>query len=598
MKRSLLFILSCLSFTSIFSQLYVSQNSYVFVNNQFVFVTQDVNLQTNGDFYLRNNSQLLQGTSGTSTNKGGGKLSVFQEGTVNNYQYNYWCSPVGNASATPGNESFGITMLHQPTGLRTSTPAIILPQSNRNGVANPLSIAPNWIWKFIQSNAYAQWIFVGSTTNINPGEGFTMKGTAGTDSTIAQLEENIQNNPGSKQRYDFRGKPNDGDISVPIADGNLTLVGNPYPSAVDLNAYLMDASNASVIDGPAYFWEQAEVNSHYISQYEGGYGVYTPVTNVYTRAVFLHYNSSGTPGVPTGVIGTDIKRRYAPVGQGFMVRGKANGVITMKNSFRRYVKEGASNNSEFARNNFNSSRNNVASNEVETEDLSISYLRINALFNDSSVRPTTLTFFDTATDGVDYGADAISSSGIVEDFYFVIPDDPHEYVVAAVRFDVNKRIPVAFRCNATTNFKLQVKESFNFDPNQNVYLLDKSTGIFYDIKNNYFDITLPASNDRNRFEITFTNTILSNPTEVLGDVFTIIQENSINSLKIYNPESKDIVNFELYDITGKLVLKKQNMGKATQYEFSTSAYSNGLYVVKLDTRDNLKLIKKIIIENK
>jgi hypothetical protein len=45
---------------------------------------------------------------------------------------------------------------------------------------------------------------------INAGEGFTMKGT----SEVNTYCKWVQNNPGSKQRYDFRGKPNDGTIQL------------------------------------------------------------------------------------------------------------------------------------------------------------------------------------------------------------------------------------------------------------------------------------------------------------------------------------------------------------------------------------------------
>ena len=143
MKKLLLIIVVTIGFSNLsFGQMYVSPTSYVFVNDQFVYVKQDVNLNTTGNFYLRNNAQLLQGTTGAGANSGTGSLSVYQEGTTNNFQYNYWCSPVGNASALVGNEAFGITMLNRPTGLTTSTAATILPTNNYNGTASPLAIAP------------------------------------------------------------------------------------------------------------------------------------------------------------------------------------------------------------------------------------------------------------------------------------------------------------------------------------------------------------------------------------------------------------------------------------------------------------------------
>ena len=55
MKKILLTLAVTAGFYSICSaQMYVSPSSYVFVNDQFVYVTQDVNLDNTGNFYLRN----------------------------------------------------------------------------------------------------------------------------------------------------------------------------------------------------------------------------------------------------------------------------------------------------------------------------------------------------------------------------------------------------------------------------------------------------------------------------------------------------------------------------------------------------------------
>lgn len=614
MKKIILSTLGLLGSFTAFSQMYVSPNSYVFVNNQFVYVKQDVNLQNNGNFFLRNNSQLLQGTTGAGANTGAGKLSVFQEGTVNNFQYNYWCSPVGNASAVVGNEPFGITMLHQPNSVMGSTPATILPTNNYNGTASPLAIAPYWIWRFVTSNAYAQWAYVGSATGINAGEGFTMKGTSGTDATIAHAVENVQNNTGSKQRYDFRGKPNDGNMAVAVSAGNFTLVGNPYPSAIDLEAYLLHPANAAVINGQAYFWEQVTVNTHVLNQYQGGYGIYNPVTHIYTPAAFWTYDGSGnqTGGIPFGS-GTVFQRRFTPVGQGFMVLGTAAGNVTMQNAFRVFVKEGVVNQSQFARTGEVASTDvydpnseffpeipNVAGTDyTQIRKGTAPYIRIHAMYNNGGVRPTTIAFLDTATDGFDYGADGRSPSGEAAEFYYILPDMPHEYVATAVKFDIDKRIPVGFRCTAQTNFKLQVKDVVDFDVNQNVYLHDKVTGVYYDIKNNIFDMTLPAGNNTTRFEVTFKNTdvVLNNPNETI-ESFTVYQNNQNAMLTVYNTLNKDITSLMMYDVTGKVVIEKNNLGTADSYEFSTAGLSDGVYVVKAKTKDNLDMSKKVIVSRR
>jgi hypothetical protein len=45
-------------------------------------------------------------------------------------------------------------------------------------------------------------------------------------------------------------------------DWRLVLTGNPYPSAIDLSAFLLDATNTTV----HIFWEQDKtIDSHYIA---------------------------------------------------------------------------------------------------------------------------------------------------------------------------------------------------------------------------------------------------------------------------------------------------------------------------------------------
>lgn len=615
MKKDILSVLAFLSFFTTFSQMYVSPNSAVFINNQFMYVAQDVNLQNNGNVYLRNNAQLLQGAVGVGTNTGAGKLSVFQEGTVNNFQYNYWCAPVGNATAALGNEPFGITMLHRPTGVTTSVPATILAMNNYNGTASPLAIAPYWIFRFITANAYAQWVQVGSATGINAGEGFTMKGTSGNDATIAQAVENVQNNLGSNQRYDFRGKPNDGNITVAVSNDNFTLVGNPYPSAIDLNSYLLDPANAAVINGTAYFWEQSTVNTHVLNQYQGGYGKYT-ASGGYLPADIWTYNADGTYNADTGANGVVYQRRFTPIGQGFMVMGTGAGTVTMKNIFRRFVKEGPAVFSQFARTNQPTTASvyddnseffpeipNIAG--IDYTQVKKGYapqLRIDAVVNENmGVVHTALGFGDNFTDGFDYSADArATSDGAPYNFYYVLEDVTFETAMSLTTFNVDKRIPVGFRSVAQAKFKVKVSDIlYGFDANQNVYMHDKQTGIYYDIKNNEFDITLPAGDNKTRFEITFKNTdiVLSTPSEVAA-TFTVVQNNENAMLTIYNSLNKDITAVLMYDITGKVVVNKINLGSNATYEFSTSSLSEGVYVVKAKTKDNLEITKKVIVSRK
>ena len=72
---------------------------------------------------------------------------------------------------------------------------------------------------------------------------------------------------------------NNGDILNTVAPAKWTLVGNPYPSAIDALDLIHDPQNTSSINGVLYYWEQQPGNgstgSHYIADYVGGYASYT-----------------------------------------------------------------------------------------------------------------------------------------------------------------------------------------------------------------------------------------------------------------------------------------------------------------------------------
>jgi hypothetical protein len=612
------------------AQLYVSPNTYVYVNDQYVYATGNVELKDpTSNLFLRNSSQLLQGTSGAGNNRGNGALSVFQDGTVNNYQYNYWCSPVGiPVAASTVNDSFGIVNLGRPTTVTATTFTAPLAMAAVDGISSPLQIASRWIYKFLSSTTYSQWFSVGANPTIAAGEGFTMKGTSGTDGTTITNETGT-NNSGSNQRYDFRGKPNDGNISVSVANGNFTLVGNPYPSAIDINMVLgkdapgpdtlwgtaddIGAINNPSINGTAYFWEQSVVNSHLIAAYQGGYGKYTPGGG-YLRSDIWSYNADGTQNLdlnPDGGAsnqdGTTFARRFSPVGQGFMVMGTAAGSVTMQNKFRTFVKEGGT--SQFAK----SSSNTVQGNEFYPEipnvagtDYTIQkkgyapQLRINAIVNTNQgfIR-TALGFADGYTNGFDSAADARASSDTAPfSFYHILEGSDKEYAMSFSPFDINKKCPVGFRNNIPATFKIKVIGTlYGFDDNQMVYLHDKTTDLYHDIKNAEYEVSLPAGVNNNGYEITFVENALSTNDNVASN-FDVFQNNGSGFLTIKNPEAIDLKSCTLYDVSGKTILSKANLGSNVSYEYSTVGLSEGVYIVKLITGANQEITKKVSIFTK
>jgi len=592
MKKKIIFLFSMISIQS-FSQMYIGALTPVYVKNQVIYVGQNINLTSNSALYLRNQSQLVQGTAGLSSNTGTGVLSVYQEGTSDNYDYNYWCSPVGTAgSATVGNTNFGVTLLGRPTSSIATVAATVLPTSNSDGTSSPLAIASRWIYKLANANNYSQWVQVGSATTIAPGEGFTMKGTSGSDTTDPE-GTGIVNNPGTgAQRYDFRGKPNDGNINVPVGSGNAaTLTGNPYPSALHLNAFLLDASN-SACTRIAYFWEQDKtVNSHLLSAYKGGYATYSPIsiasTGIYTPATFNTYKSDGSINNTGTSSMTAVPRKYTPIGQGFIINGTANSTVTFKNEHRVFYKEG-SGLSQFAK----SSKDETST--TDEEAAIISHFRINTSINNQFTRQIALAFLPQATDGVDPGIDALNIDDLPGDVSFLIENG--NYVIQGIPLDLTKKIPLAVKVTTSTTMKFNIPEVINFDPLQNIYLYDGLDSSYHDIKNGSYLITIAPGTYTDRFKITFSDKTLGIKKEIKSN-FIISQDNENQLLNVSNPNNITITSFKLYDVLGKAVLTINKLGVEQNYIFPTSGLSTGIYFATFLTADNEKISQKVIISN-
>ena len=77
LKKALLIMTGIFIQNSVNAQMYVGPDSYVFANNEVVFLKQQLELNaTTSNFYLRQDAQLLQGTTLAGANKGTGSLSV------------------------------------------------------------------------------------------------------------------------------------------------------------------------------------------------------------------------------------------------------------------------------------------------------------------------------------------------------------------------------------------------------------------------------------------------------------------------------------------------------------------------------------------
>jgi hypothetical protein len=160
---------------------------------------------------------------------------------------------------------------------------------------------------------------------------------------------------------------------------------------------------------------------------------------------------------------------------------------------------------------------------------------------------------------------------------------------------MDKKIPIGFKNTNQANFKITVKGMLNFTGTNAVYLHDKTTDLYHDIKNDFYDLTLPAGVNNTQFEITFKNNVALGVDETARQSFVVYQNNTTKNLTISNPLLLDLATCNLYDVAGKLIFNKKDLGSNSSYTFSTSGLSDGIYIVKIATKDKIEVGQKIII---
>ena len=322
-----------------------------------VSVTNNWYLQLDGTLDLADDSQLIQTEHSDLVTSATGKILRRQEGNTDSYWYNYWSSPVGTTGATTlsdnngssnnaNNSPFNIDMLMEGDGI---TAMEFTSEFDDLG-----KISDRWLYSFQNGLTYYDWVTLTPSSNILPGIGYTQKGT-GVDTNPDPLI--------TEHQYTFVGKPNNGTILIPAddVDGDdtgvgesvqdpdtdtytltTTLIGNPYPSALDAEEFIrdnIDLDNGSlnpIIEGTILLWEQWAGDSHWLAEYEGGYGF---INLTETARAYQHPDIAISDPKNPDNRGIKTPTKFIPVGQAFFVEVVNDGNIEFNNGQRVFKQE-------------------------------------------------------------------------------------------------------------------------------------------------------------------------------------------------------------------------------------------------------------------
>ncbi|MEE9407581.1 MAG: T9SS type A sorting domain-containing protein [Polaribacter sp.] len=506
-------------------------------------VTNGIN--NNGDIRLVGTSQLVQThTTVANLNTGSGNLHVDQTASTSSvYHSGYWSSPVSVGASYAINDVLKDGSVPTATTVTAGEAVDIdfIAGHDGSSASSPIEISTRWLAIF---NNAADWTrFVSPTaTVLTSGLGWNMKSVGST--------------------FTFKGIPNDGEYSFPIAVDNYSLLGNPYPSALDAEAFI--TQNAGEFNGELYIYNSASDNTHVRGNYTGTY-------------------STIVSGVSVGA------GRYLPIGQAFFVTREVAGTgnITFRNSQRTLTT-------------LSDTDGIVARNSKKRESNTskgLPVLKIGFEFDLSNTEKRlrqVAVAFRGLTNNYDRGFDAEMWSLQPTDMYLKVNDRESPFIITGVaNADASNSIPIVVQLDE------QREVTFSLDEKQNiplpVYLFDSLLNIFYDLNEIPQVINLSPGEYTDRFFITFTNKTLDTEEAILSKGFTIYNKRETKELFINNNSTSSIEKITIYNLLGQKLIEVDDALILNKKELiiNTKKLRNTVYIVTIKTTEGI-ISKKVI----
>lgn len=364
----------------------------------------------------------------------------------------------------------------------------------------------------------------------------------------------------------FLGVPNNGVVNIPIvcsscsvlppAKGN-NLISNPYPSNIDFEqVYTL---NSGLIYNTYFVW----TNTNYNPKMQGENYPGTGIINNYAL-----YNAIGGLTAPYGFTGLGTNtpvtpasppNRYIKVGQGFIVKAKGNGTLTLNNSMRS-----TDNTAIFF--------NRMGSNEQLIDRFWLS-LKTPLDF----VSPILIGYKKGASNRyeMDYDAEHVV---IGSDSFYSLLDDKKLAIQGRYPFQIEDSIPLGTNYYESGIHTISLDRAEGvFANGQNIYLKDNYTGVVTNLSQSPYRFTADAGEVKNRFEILYTNRTLGSSQVNQKEPFVIYKED--NAFVINANEVITLV--KLFDVTGKLVNEQKVGYKSTKIFFTEDL--KGVFLLEIIT---------------
>jgi len=383
------------------------------------------------------------------------------------------------------------------------------------------------------------WVPVAGDDTLTPGIGYAVsmpQDFAGGDIRLAYT--------------DSAGKFNTGNIEVEVNEGvnqSWNLLGNPYPSALDFNAF---AADNPAIEGFYAAWTNCKGLDSTGRHQKEGYTLY----------------STGSGSVRACETGLQAGR-YINTAQAFFVLSNQNPATVMFKNSQRVA-----------------GHNNLYIYAPEET----SRLWVNIKSEDGSVfRQLLIGFFENATEGRDRNYDVPAMR--MPDLWFYSLGGGNKYVIQGLpAWDGNeRRISLGITATAAGRYSLYLDRTEGQLRTIPVYLYDREQNRYYDLRRETVRINVAEGSTDNRYELVLNPQFLRTDQDTREVRLT--GHEGIFTLQSAQPVS----GVEVFDLNGRLIATAGPSRNGTVV-IDLRRKPHGVYVWVIRWNDGVSLHKKVI----
>ncbi|WP_211319944.1 Ig-like domain-containing protein [Flavobacterium aquicola] len=373
----------------------------------------------------------------------------------------------------------------------------------------------------------------------------------------------------TSQTVNFIGTPTNGDVTIDTQGAlKSNLIGNPYPSAIDAEDFMVENVDLLVDSPMLAFW------THYTPRDLNG--------NQYVYEA-KDYSFINATGVVSADSGRPVSDGNIAAGQSFMVGSQTDGSFKFTNEMR--IGDPDKNNTFFKQ---------IKSKKTVKKEKNRIWLN---LTNEGGAFKQLLVGYVTgATNDADKLFDGTTrNSNTYVDFYSIMKDKNYSIQGRGLPFDEEDQVPLGYKSTIEGTLQISIDKTDGFMTNQTVYLEDKVTNVIHDLTKGSYSFTTAKGEFKDRFILRYTNTskLGTGDFDAKGKGVIVSVKNS--QIKI-NSFDSSLSSVKIFDLKGSLLYEKDKVGK-NEFTVDHLNSSNQFMIVMVQLEDGKWISEEIIFHD-